>query len=192
MKNKLFALLLVCILLLAGCGKGSFTTRELAEVLPELVEKSVPLNEIYFGEGFLPDGNAESLPVRGYYYADSTAAGFASIAEIREATEEVFTPSYAAILYASAFDGMTDGDTVVAPRYIEGEQGILQQIGGKVYDLPAREYLWETLSIVKSDADRVTVAVDTVANGEIITVELIAVRTVTADGNVYRLDSPTY
>lgn len=191
MKSKLAALL-VLVLLLVGCSESGITLSEVQKVLPTLVEKSVSLNEIYFGEGFLPNGEAPASEVSGYYYANSMAQGFATVEEIRKATEEVFTPAYAAILYASAFDGQTVGETVIAPRYIEGEMGILQAIGFKVYDLPVREYDYGTLRIVESDGDRVTVAVDTVANGETVPVELIVTRTVTADGNVYRLDSPTY
>lgn len=191
MKRKLLALLFA-LFLFTACGENAITLGEIEDILPKLVEKSVPLNAIYFGEGFLPNGDAEASPAAGYYYADSMGKGFASISEIKEATEEVFTPAYAAILYAAAFDGVISGETVIAPRYIEGETGILQAIGTTVYDLPDRKYDFETLRIVESDAERAIVAVDTTVQGEVTTVELIVTRTVTADGNVYRLDSPTY
>lgn len=191
MKRKLFALLLLA-LALVGCSQNAITQEEIADVLPELVENSFVLNEIYFGEGFLPDGCAGASPTAGYYYADSMAKGFATIEEIREATEKVFTPAYASILYASAFDGVANGETVIAPRYIEGEMGILQAIGGSVYDLPDRVYAYDTLKLLDSDGERATVSVETAADGESVTVELIVTRTATADGNIYRLDSPTY
>lgn len=191
MKRKLLALLLL-VFVFAACNENKITLSEVKDVVPTLVEKARPLNEIYFGEGFLPNGDAGASPVAGYYYADCFGAGYASISEIRAATEEVFTPAYAAILYAAAFDGQSFGETVIAPRYIEGEMGILQQIGSSVYDLADRVYDFDTLRVVESDGERAILSVDTVADGETVTLELIVTRTVTADGNVYRLDSPTY
>lgn len=193
MKRKIFALLL-CLFVLgfASCGKENITLDEVREVLPDLVKNSVVLNQIYFGEGFLPSADAGASPVGGYYYADSMRLGFAAIEEIKDATEQVFTPAYAALLYESAFDGISTGETVVAPRYIEGEMGILQSMGGTVYDLPTRVYHFDTLAIVEKGTERVTVSVETAANGETVTVELIVVRTGSEDGYVYRLDSPTY
>lgn len=179
------------MLVLTACGKENITEAEVQAVLPDLVENSFVLNEIYFGEGFVPDADLESN-VSGYYYADSMALGFASVSEIKEATEAVFTPEYAAILYAAAFEGMLTETTVVAPRYVEGEMGILQSMHAAVYDLPAREYLYDTVQIVTKGSERTTISVDTVTGGETVTVQLLLVRTETADGYKYRLDSPTY
>lgn len=192
MKRKiLWVLLLLCTLVFTACGKENITEAEVREVLPTLVENSVTLNEIYFGEGFVPDANLESN-VSGYYYANSMAAGFASISEIKDATEAVFTPEYAAILYGAAFEGMHTDTSVVAPRYVEGEMGILQSMHAVVYALPVREYLYDTVQIVEKGTERTTISVDTVANGETVTVQLLLVRTETLDGYKYRLDSPTY
>lgn len=191
--RKLFILAAVLALLFCtACGKEEVTVEEVQAVLPSLVEKSFVLNEIYFGEGFLPNADAGESEVSGYYYADSIAQGFASISEIKDATAEVFTPEYAAILYASAFDGMHTETAVVAPRYIEGEMGILQSMQATVYALPDRVYDFDTVEIVSGDAERTTVSVETVADGEAVTVKLLLVRTESADGYVYRLDSPTY
>lgn len=193
MKHKIFACLLcLCLLCFTACGKENIKLDEVKIVLPALVKTAAVLNEIYFGEGFLPLADAEETPVSGYYYADSMRLGFASIREIKDATEQVFTPEYAAVLYANAFDGISTEETVVAPRYIEGEMGILQSMRGTVYDLPDRVYDFDTVAIVKKGSERVTVSVETAANGETATVELILVRTENADGPVYRLDSPTY
>lgn len=192
MKNKFLFVLALLILVLAACGKEGMTAGEIADVLPALVEQSAVLNQVYFGEGFLPNGDAGASPMAGYYYADSLQKGFATIEDIRAATEAVFTPEYAALLYGAAFEGVTNGETVIAPRYIEGEMGILQAIGGSVYALPARVYHYDTLAVVKSSGERATVSVETSADGETVTVELIVVRTETEDGYAYRLDSPTY
>lgn len=195
-KTAAVLLLTVCLLLgLCACDQKNMTAQELQAVLPALVENSVILNELYFGRGFIPDGDVQKdSTIAGYYYVDCDYLGFYSITEIKEATEKVFTPEYAALLYASAFDGFATEDTVVSPRYTEGEMGLMQTIYSTVYDLPARVYDFSTLKIVKKGSTRATVRVETTANGETQMVELIVVRTYQAqDGTYeYRLDSPTY
>ena len=196
MKTKIFAgILSVCLLLcLVGCAE-TFTKEEIKEVLPALVEKSTVLNAIYFGEGFLPSDDTEKdSNVYGYYYVKSEQYGFYSISELKDATEAVFTPEYAELLYKSAFEGLAAGETVVIPRYMEGEMGILQSMSATVYDLPERSYDFSTLQIVKSGKDRVTVTVETVTEGGREPLELIVVRYINEESGekTYRLDSPTY
>ena len=109
MKRFKAAALLFCLALCCALTACSGTRRiyksDLAVCLPELVEQSKVLNEIYFGDGFPPRGDA-TLPGNGYYYVDGEVYGFESIEQIKEATEQVFTPEYSVILYAAAFDGV--------------------------------------------------------------------------------------
>ncbi len=179
---------------LCACSGGRRIGKsEIAAVLPELVEKSQVLNEIYFGDGFPPDGSA-ALPENGYYYVDSEYYGFYSIEQIKEATEAVFTPEYSYILYASAFDGLTSGDSVTPPRYTEGELGLMQSVHSTVYNLAERTFDYETLKLKKANRSRATVSVKTTdGDGNTATIEMIVVRTADESGNhSYRLDSPTY
>lgn len=196
MKNKLIAAALLLCLAVSLCGCAEkITKEELKEVLPALVDNSFLLNEIYFGEGFLPSGEAgKDSDVYGYYYVNGDQHGFYSISEIKEATEKIFTPEYAAILYTAAFEGVATEETVVAPRYMEGELGILQSMHTTVYDLADRSYDYSTLQIVKNRSDRAVVEIETVADGDRQTVELIVVRYIDAETGekTYRLDSPTY
>ena len=148
-KTAAAALLLLALLCaLTSCGgPRRIYKSDVAECLPELVGQSKVLNEIYFGDGFPPRGDAE-LPGNGYYYVDGEVYGFASIEQIKEATEQVFTPEYSAILYAAAFDGVVGGDGAVSlPRYAEGELGLMQHMGATVYDLADRSYDFETLKL---------------------------------------------
>ena len=192
MKRKVLAAACLLLCVLCACGKEAITKEEIENVLPTLVEKAAVLNGIYFGEGFFPKADMPEPEHTGYYYADSQRLGFADIRSIREATEAVFTPEYAALLYTNAFDGIEFGEASVLPRYIEDEMGILQSMHGEVYRIPERVFLYETLALTESSADRAIVSVETVADGESVTLELIVVRTESADGYVYRLDSPTY
>ncbi len=190
--------LLLCLLftpLLFGCEKNRIEESEVRAVLPGLIEASKPLNEIYFGYGFPPA--AEDLPSGGYYYVDGAQLGFYSISEIKEATEAVFTPEYCALLYAAAFDGVAAEDAVSPPRFAEGELGLMQSVSSPVYTLAEREYDYSTLILKKRASDRVTIQIDTRADGRTQIVELILVRIVNTkeDGTtetLWRLDSPTY
>ncbi len=196
MRTKAAILLLLCsVLCFAACGQAQITEEELKEVLPTLVENSKVLNEIYFGEGFPPSSEAdEDSSISGYYLADCEHLGFYSIAEIMEATEDIFTLEYAALLYSTAFDGFATEDTVVTARYIEGTAGLMQSMHSTVYELADRDYDYSTLQIQKSDKERARITVETVANGERSTVELIVVRSYNEEDGTYtyRLDSPTY
>ena len=198
MKRFKTAALLFCLALCCALTACSGTRRiyksDLAVCLPELVEQSKVLNEIYFGDGFPPRGDA-TLPGNGYYYVDGEVYGLESIEQIKEATEQVFTPEYSVILYAAAFDGVVGEDGAVSlPRYAEGELGLMQYMGATVYDLADRSYDFETLKIKKSGRNRATVSIKTTdAHGGSATVELIVVRTLDEEGvEYYRLDSPTY
>ncbi len=194
MKNKLLALLLVILsLTLVSCDKDKITFNEVKEVLPPLIEQARPLNEIYFGYGFLPLADASLDEMVGYYYADCEPYGLYSISDIKEATERVFTKEYAGVLYEGAFDGLVSGNVIISPKYTEGTYGLMQSMHADIYDLCEREYHYDTLNIVKSDKERITVSLESEADGVVSRFEIIVVRSVTESGEYeYRLDSPTY
>lgn len=186
---------LLCTAFLFGCEGNRIEESDVRAVLPGLIEASKPLNEIYFGYGFPPA--AEDLPAGGYYYVDGARFGLYSISEIKEATEAVFTPEYCALLYAAAFDGVATEDAVSPPRFAEGEMGLMQSTSSPVYTLAEREYDYSSLILKKRAPDRVTIQIDTHADGRTQIVQLILVRIVNtqADGTtetLWRLDSPTY
>ena len=194
MKNRLLVFLtLILVLFLVSCDRDKITFDEVSEVLPTLVENAAPLNEIYFGYGFKPLADASLDEMIGYYYVDCEQYGLYSISEIKEATEKVFTKEYAGVLYEGAFTGLVSGNVVISPKYTEGTYGLMQSMGADIYDLPEREYHYDTLNIVRSDKERIVVSLESVANGKASKFEIIVVRTVNENGEFeYRLDSPTY
>ncbi|MBR5539135.1 MAG: hypothetical protein IKU61_04475 [Clostridia bacterium] len=194
MKNKLLlCLLLVLTVFLASCGKDKITFGEIKEVLPTLVENSKALNEIYFGIGFKPLGEGSLDELVGYYYVDCDEYGLYSVSDIKDATEKIFTKEYAALLYKGAFDGLVNENVIISPKYVEGTYGLMQSMRADVYDLCDREYHYDTLNIVKSDNERMTVSLESVADGNVSKFEMIVVRSVDENGDYqYRLDSPTY
>ncbi len=192
-KLKVLICFALLSLLLCSCG-AKITVDEVKAALPELVEASQSLNEIYFGEGFgIDENNSDVKANGGYFYCDTFEKGLNSIIEIKEATEKVFTPEYATILYQAAFEGTSSGISVEAARYIEGEMGLMQKADADVYELPNRIFDYNTLQIVKGGSDRVTVKIHTVAEGKNEDIEMIVVRYGTEEsGYYYRIDSPTY
>lgn len=191
----LFLCLFCIAAFLPGCAEDRIQESDVKAVLPGLIEASKPLNEIYFGYGFPPA--AEAMPEGGYYYVDGAHFGLYSISEIKEATERVFTAEYCQMLYTAAFDGAATEEMVSPPRFFEGELGLMQSTSSTTYILPEREYDYSTMIIKKRARDRVTLQIDTRADGETQIVELILVRisNLLLDGTtetLWRLDSPTY
>ena len=184
---------LVILLSLCSCGK-KITVEELKAVLPTLIEESKILNEIYFGEGFGIDGENSNVKANGgYYYCDCEDFGFYSVSEIKEATEKVFTPAYAAVLYQGAFDGIATESGVEPAKYTEGELGLMQRADADTYVLPDRVYDFNSLKVQKRNGNSITVRINTSVNGVMSNaVTLIVVREGIEGAYIYRLDSPTY
>ena len=206
LKRSLALLAFLCLVfVLTSCGEP-MTVEEIRVALPALIDASKPLNEIYFGDGFDVAGeNSDVSAMGGYYYCDCEKYGLYSVTEIKEATEKVFTSDYAAILYLSAFEGISTDTAVEAPKYSEGELGLMQSLNADIYELPDRVYDYDSIKIVKEGKDSTTISISSTANDVTQDVEMVIVRyvdesapTVTnTDGEnvpayIYRLDSPTY
>ncbi len=187
-----------------SCGEP-ITADEIKGALPALIDASKPLNEIYFGEGFEILGEESSVSKNGgYYCCDTEKYGLNSIGEIKEATEKVFTKEYAAILYLSAFEGISSEAAVEAPKYSEGDAGLMQSVNADIYELPERTYDYGSIKIIKANAERATFNITSEVNGEKQVIEMVIARY--SDGisestekgagavgaYIYRLDSPTY
>ena len=109
MKKRIFFLsFLVLLLLLTGCSGPKHTAEELRPVLDDLLPRAAEINEIYFGDG-LPTNRDENA-VRAFYETFDTdiaaisytpvdpACGYETVDDIRRATLEVFTDTYAETL----------------------------------------------------------------------------------------------
>ncbi|MBQ8402694.1 MAG: hypothetical protein IJX14_12280, partial [Clostridia bacterium] len=112
--KKLLSLLLP-VLLLSSCG-SSVSEADVSAALAELIPASYPLNEIYFGEGLpISDDRADveafyaaagmDNDISLNYHPVAPDCGYASVEEIKTATLEVFSESYADYLFTMAFNG---------------------------------------------------------------------------------------
>lgn len=191
-KLKLFWCIAVSVLLcavLCSC-QPKITVEEVKEALPALVEASKPLNEIYFGKGFEKADISSDL--NSYFYCDTASAGLHSILEIKDATEKVFTPEYAAVLYETAFEGAVTDISAEGARFIEGEMGLMQKENDDTYELPERVFDYDSIEIVKGGRKRVIISISTEADGKSEVIEMVVSRYGEEGNFYYRLDSPTY
>ena len=184
-------LLLTVVFTFFGCAP-KITVDEIKAELPQLIEPSKMLNEIYLGKGYPESKDVSAKEISGYYYCDTSLYGFNSISEIKDATEKIFTPEYANVLYQAAFDGLSTEQAVESARYIESDAGLMQKVNDDVYDLPSREFDYDSVEIVKGGRERVTISIASKANGKNEVIEMIVVRYGEEGNYSYRLDSPTY
>lgn len=122
--KKITSILLLLALMISGlslvsCGK-KYTAEETRAIAQPLLENSLLVNDLYFGNG-LP---AETSEIRLQRYLDSTkqtiekatylpvaqSAKYSSQKEIKTLTEDTYAASYAEHLYRAAFFGIAPGD----------------------------------------------------------------------------------
>ena len=191
-KLKLFLIFVMALsasVLLCSC-QPKITVDEVKAALPDLVEASNPLNEIYFGEGFKEADIASDL--NSYFYCDTEKSGLNSILQIKEATEKVFTAEYAEVLYETAFLGASTDISAEGARFIEGEMGLMQKKNDNAYTLPDRVFDYDSIEIIKGGRKRVIISISTTASGKTEVIEMVVSRYGDEGNFTYRLDSPTY
>ncbi len=202
-------LLVMVTMILTSCGGVPYTEEEVLSVAEELVEKSFELNEIYFGEGLPISDNREDVE-RFYssvsvdvaavnYHPVAEDCKYQSEAQIRQATEAVFSQSYCEYLFDLAFKGlstiMNEGtdyqytETASYARYIESGDVLTVRID-LIYDAMdlSRTYDFSRMEIIQQKKDYAIVSVPTEKDGQPLDIELKLIYT--ADG--FRLDTPTY
>ncbi len=208
-KTAIAAVFCALCFALFSCGGVSYTDEELTEAATELVTKSFELNEIYFGEG-LPISDSREDVERFYASFDSDVDAvnyhpvaedceYQSIADIKKATEEVFTAAYCEYLYELAFKGissvMNEGTeqqfttTASYARYIENGDALTVRLDViyEAMDL-TRTYDFSSMEIVTRKKNYAVVRIPTQKKGESTDVDLKLILTPTG----FRLDTPTY
>lgn len=206
----IFTLSIAIGLSLVSCGsKAQYTEEEIKTALDELLPLSFELNEIYFGEG-LPISDDREDVERFYasFDTDVTSVNYHPVAkdceyqteaDIRAATERVFTEAYCQYLYQRAFSGISavfdEGTeqqittTASYARYLESN-GVLTvrlNLPDEAMEL-GRTYNTDEMEIIRESDSYVLVSVPTEQDGKSLDVELKLV--MTEDG--FRLDTPTY
>jgi len=212
MAVKKILVTLVCTVLagiLTSCG-SYYDEEEIGAALAELLPASLPLNEIYFGDG-LPMSNNEDEVKAFYaqfdtdiksinYHPVSKDCGYASIEEIKQATLAVYSDSYSEYLFTLAFNGISEvfGEgtesqvtmTASYARFLEQAGVLTVRVGLDEEALELnRTYDTADYEVMINRERYVTAEVQSYVNGEkdeVVEVKLVY----ESDG--WRLDSPTY
>jgi hypothetical protein len=179
--KKTILFIIALLLMLPSCAPG-MPNDEAITAIQELVEKSLPLNNILYGEGLMPD-----MARTSGVYAYALPSEYDSIDKIKQDLAEIFTPEYCEILYRSAFQGLAEGDISYA-LIAEDENGLKIYIDRDVYLKEEREYDFSTLKITRNREKEIRAKVDTTKDGERLSVEIKMKKI----NDVWLLDSPTY
>lgn len=198
-RKRWIALLALALLLVSfvGCAGDQVEEDEIFPAARALIEESKVLNELYFGEG---------IPVRGdvalegvYAQADRGALqemGFEGIADIREKTKQVFSPSMCSWLFGRAFSAESTGTGVSLARYYEkSDQNntLMVLTTAEVYLNGAVTYDYSTMKIKGQHRDTVELTLEATVTTEagLSRKETITVKVI-KESDGWRLDSPTY
>ena len=163
-----FSLVLSLSLGLSSCDR-EYDANEVSTAAKDLIEKSLLLNKIYWGEG-IP--YMQSVSASLYCEADFIALsglGFYTVDELKKKTEEVFSKAYCEDIFETSFSSIKDGEEIqFYARYYQKYEDEFQTIPIciMVYSrfenlLPDKvEYLYDTLTVTHSEGDVVYVKVD--------------------------------
>ncbi len=175
-----------------SCGEKLSEDEALATA-EALIKASLPLNEIYYGEGLPYDKEADDKAVM--YAPVTDGAAYITETELREATLEVFTEQYASSVFAMFLTGYSDDETggVIYARYVDNGERLTVNLSAEPLVEKARSYDFSTAKIVKLKAKEIVIEYETLVDGEKdIAVEVTLKLDKRDGGDVWRIDSPTY
>ncbi len=192
----------------SGCSGGP-DEAEAKEIVAELVEASLPLNVIYYGDGMKVEEPEEGMAALYANVADGEP--YLTEAELREATLLVFTENFAnTIIFRTFLEGYSSDDAsgVVFARYIENGDRLQRRLDSEqlIESGKERTYDLDDIEITRSRKDEIRATLHSYVAGKRdadveVTVRLeereaegTASETgMSSEGNlVWRLDSPTY
>ena len=201
-----FALLLTLTLSLSliSCNKTrdrDYDEGEVKAAARELIEASILLNEIYYGEG-IPIAPGENTVTQGNYKeADLNYLhehGIVNLKSLREKTTAVFSEELSEQIFATVLESIREDGVVRSyVRYFEKvvQNGMYLMVDTQatVYFTGEREYLYDTMTVLGAEGEHVRVSLTVKVEDEEgvfhdmpLTVSLIE------EKSGWRLDSPTY
>lgn len=149
MKKRILAIIM-SIMLLATFTSCGVDKEELTEMLPELVREGRELLDIVYGDGLLCDEDLHE-PIRAGYVSVAEDAAYTRADELRTAIDEVFSESYATVLYNCALNGVSYDADSIHPRYIESDDGFLFEDSEFEMDIVKRTPIYDSIKIVEAN-----------------------------------------
>lgn len=208
MRKFISVLLILSVMIpLSGCAKG-LPDDEAAAVVAELVEASLELNVIYFGDGMPAEADGDEHYV-GFYSRLTDAAPYLTEKELRQATLEVFTEAYASVIFQTYLVGINDSESegTVYARYVENGDRLTKKTDYEPLAPKVRTYDLENIKIMRSAPEYITATLQSFVEGKADAEVTVTLRleerereTAETEDNdnaaetelVWRLDSPTY
>ena len=184
---------------LSSCDRD-YDETEVSAAAISLIEKSMFLNDIYWGKGIPYIQNSSNQ----YCEADWSALyylGFETIDELKKITEEVFSKKYCSNIYSSAFPIDKDDPNFQFSRYYQKYEDEFQTIPVciMVYTkfenmLPDKvEYLYDTLTVTHSEGDVVYVKVQAKVTRDDGNSQIVEnVIGLIEEENGWKINTPTY
>lgn len=205
--KKTSAAIFAALLLFVGtaCSKSPIMTDPppLEEVKGEfisLIEASVEINDILFGEGlpvYKRDGSDEDKQI----YVDMTEyldgyevvrqeSKYLTIDEMKISAEKVYSKEYLEPIYEMVFVGYADDISgVTTAKYIEWDSWLYKSMSYEPFITSARTYDYDTMEMITpSSEDFVNIEIES-SLGDVKTTVILSF---TLTDNGWRLDTPTY
>lgn len=190
MKSKLLILLLcLCLWIpaLVSCGDDNreYVESEVVAAAQTLIDKSLILNEIYWGEGIrykLPEG--ENVEIKGYLPADPThleelskTYGIKDLASLKAKTREVFSETGYNWVVSSCLTNVTGEDGIVAyARYYQSANNedtgatdaLMVYTGARniFENTKSVEYIYEGMHVSGVEGEVITVSLQVKTTGK--------------------------
>ena len=186
---------------LTSCDR-EYDEAEVKAAAEVLIEKSLFLNDIYWGKGIpYTPGLSSSLYCEADFIALSVL-GFTTVDELKTKTEEVFSENYCADIYSTSFSSIKDGEEIqFYARYYQKYEDEFQTepICIMVYSrfenmIPDKvEYLYDTLTVTHSEGETVYVKIqaNVTRDEEHSQIREMLIGLVEEE-NGWRIDTPTY
>ena len=176
---------------LTSCGDVGYTEEEIKKTAEELVENSLELNEIYFGEG-LPITDEKSI-ASALYSPVTEDCKYHSTTEIKAATEKVYTADYCKVLFKRGFEGTSlESETkVVYARFIDDFDGRLTVRNDlkETALTTGRTYDYSTMKVEYMKKGEAQVSIQSIVDAKPdVSVKI----TLKLESSGWRLDTPTY
>lgn len=195
-------LVLASLFNLISCDR-SYDEQEVKREARMLIENSIMLNEIYWGEGIAYVENASTS--NGAYYEASFISldkyGIRTLDDLKAKTRDVFSDGYCELIFSTTMSSVVDAEELqvyaryyqkYTDEYMTTPDCIMVYSHAKALITGEAEYLYDTLEVIgsKKDTVYVTILANVTYDGKVqqkkIKIGLIEQN----DG--WRLDTPTY
>ena len=154
----------------------SYNEEEVKVAARELLEKSLLVNEIFYGRGIPYDANSE-FTKGNYSPADKeylSALGVNTTDGLKRLAKEVYTTELCEIIFKTKLSPVKDGEegsVVSVKRYYDASQKdggnlMVYTAAVPVYDNEI-EYLYETLTVIGADGEFIKIEIDVLLKNKI-------------------------